>query len=65
MPEVLLRALGNDRLVKLLIEAGVDMNKEPETCITNQEPRNPLICAVRDCTLPAEFRIKMAEVVHE
>ena len=57
-PEILLSALGNHRIVRLLIEAGVDVNEEPETCLTNQEPRNPLICAVRDCALPADFRAR-------
>ena len=58
MLEMLLLALGNHRILALLIEAGVDVNQEPERRAKNQDPKNPLVCAARECALPADFRAR-------
>ena len=58
MPEMLLLALGNHRILALLIEAGVDVNQEPERQAKNQDAKSPLICAARECALPADYRAR-------
>ena len=58
MPEMLLLALGNHRILALIIEAGVDVNQEPEMRPKNQDPQNPLACAARECALPADYRAR-------